>query len=154
VNNNQPNSRWYSGSGIYRNVWLTIANPVHVVNSGVFVRTPSVSSSSASVSVSSEVINQAGGSQSVSVRTTILNPSGASVASNTTAASNLAANAQTTFNQTLTVANPQLWSVASPNLYQARVEVLVGSTVVDTYSTTMGIRTFSFNNNSGFSLNG
>ena len=58
VNNNQPNSRWYSGSGIYRNVWLTKLNPVHVPYNGVFVTTPSVSTGSAMVSVATEVQNQ------------------------------------------------------------------------------------------------
>ena len=154
VNNNQPTSRWYSGSGIYRNVWLTVVNPIHVTNSGVFVSTPTVSSSSASVSVSTEVQNQLTSSQSVTVTTTVFDPSGASVASDTSAASNVGANSTATVSQSLTVANPQLWSTTSPNLYQVKVQLNAGGATVDTYLAPLGIRTAAFASTSGFSLNG
>ena len=154
VNNNQPTSRWYSGSGIYRNVWLTVVDPVHVTNSGVFVTTPTVSSSSASVSVSTEVQNQSTTSQSMTVTTTISDPSGASVASNTSAASNVGANSTATVSQSLTVPNPQLWSTTSPNLYQVKVEINAGGSTLDTYLAPLGIRTATFSSTTGFSLNG
>ena len=154
VNNNQPTSRWYSGSGIYRNVWLTVVNPVHVTNSGVFVNTPAVSSTSASVAVSTEVQNQLESSASVTVTTTILDPSGAAVATDTSPASDIAADATTTVGQELTVASPQLWSTTSPTLYQAKVEVNLASATVDTYLAPLGFRTASFSATSGFSLNG
>jgi beta-galactosidase len=154
VNNNQPTSRWYSGSGIYRHVWLTKVNPVHVTNSGVFVTTPTVSSTSASVSVATEVQNQAASSASVTVTTTISDPNGASVATNTSAASDIAANAKATVSQSLTVANPQLWSTTSPNLYQVKVEVTVAGATVDTYLAPLGFRTATFSATGGFSLNG
>ena len=70
MNNNQPNSRWYSGSGIYRNVWLTKLNAVHVPYNGVFVSTPSVSTGSATVSVATEVQNQSRAPPSVTVTST------------------------------------------------------------------------------------
>jgi hypothetical protein len=69
VDNNQPNSRWYSGSGIYRNVWLTVLNPVHVAYNGGFITTPSVSATSATVSVAADVENQSSSSQSVTITT-------------------------------------------------------------------------------------
>jgi beta-galactosidase len=154
VNNNQPTSRWYSGSGIYRNVWLTVVNPIHVTNSGVFVNSPAVSGTSASVSVGTEVQNQSASSASVTVTTTILDPSGAAVATDTSPASDIAADATTTVSQNLTVANPQLWSTTSPNLYQAKVEVNVAGATVDTYLAPLGFRTASFSATGGFSLNG
>jgi beta-galactosidase len=154
VNNNQPTSRWYSGSGIYRNVWLTVVNPVHVTNSGVFVSTPTVGSSSASVSVSTEVQNQLASSQSVTVTTTVYDSSGASVASDTSPASNVGANATATVSQSLTVTNPQLWSTTSPNLYQVKVELNAGGATVDTYLAPLGLRTATFSSTGGFSLNG
>ena len=154
VNNNQPTSRWYSGSGIYRNVWLTVVNPLHITNSGVFVSTPTVSSSSASVSVSTEVQNQLTSSQSVTVTTTVFDPSGASVASDTSPASNVGANSTATVSQSLTVTNPQLWSTTSPNLYQVKVELNAGGATVDTYLAPLGIRTATFSSTTGFSLNG
>ena len=68
-NSNQPNSRWYTGSGIYRNVWLTVLNPVHVAYNGAFVTTPSVSATSATVSIAADVENQSSSSQSVTITT-------------------------------------------------------------------------------------
>jgi beta-galactosidase len=154
VDNNQPTSRWYSGSGIYRNVWLTVVAPVHVTNSGVFVNAPSVSSASASVAVSTEIQNQSESSASATVTTTISDADGVSVATDTSPASDIAANATTTVSQSLIVANPQLWSTDSPNLYQVRVEVKVAGTTVDTYLTSLGFRTPAFTAAGGFSLNG
>jgi beta-galactosidase len=154
VNNNQPNSRFYSGSGIYRNVWLTTVNPVHVPYDGVFVSTPSVSTGSATVSVATDVQNQGSSSASVTVTATVLGSGGASVTSGDSSATAVAAGATSTIKQTLTVSSPQLWSVASPNLYQVRVDVKVGGAIVDSYLTPLGFRTVAFDANAGFSLNG
>jgi beta-galactosidase len=154
VNNNQPNSRFYSGSGIYRNVWLTTVNPVHVPYDGAFVSTPSVSTGSATVSVSTQVQNQSASAAAVTVTTTILTPSGAVATSGDSASTSVAAGATSTVSQSLTVSAPQLWSLATPNRYQAKVEVKVGGATVDTYLAPFGIRTVTFDPNSGLSLNG
>src|SRR5262245_38131217 len=154
VNNNQPNSRFYSGSGIYRNVWLTKLNPVHVPYNGVFVSTPSVSTGSATVSVSTEVQNQGSAAASATVTSTVLGPTGASVTSGDSAATNVPANMTSTIAQTLTVTSPQLWSLTAPNRYQVKVEVKVGGAVVDTYIAPLGFRTATFSPSTGFSLNG
>jgi beta-galactosidase len=154
ANNNQPNSRFYSGSGIYRNVWLTTLNPVHVPYDGVFVSTPSVSTGSATVSVATDVQNQGTGSASVTVTATVLSPSGAMVTSGDSAATAVAANATSTVTQMLTVSSPQLWSLSAPALYQVKVDVKVGGAVVDTYLAPLGFRTAKFDANTGFSLNG
>ena len=154
VNNNQPNTRFYSGSGIYRNVWLTKLDPVHVPYSGVFVTTPTVSAASASISVSTDVQNQGAAAASVTVTTTITDASGAAVASNDSPATNVALNATSTVSQDLTVASPKLWSVASPTLYNVKVEIKTNGSTVDTYLTTLGIRSAAFSATTGFSLNG
>lgn len=91
VDNDQPTSRWYSGSGIYRNVWLTTANPVRVAWNGVFVATPSVTSAAATVSVGTEVLNQSTASASVSVTTTVLDPAGSRVAADTASPADVSA---------------------------------------------------------------
>ena len=153
-NSSQPNSRWYSGSGIYRNVWLTALNTVHVAYNGGFITTPSVSATSATVSIATDVENQASSSQSVTITTGIYDASGAMVATNTTAASSVAAGATTTLNQSLTVSNPHLWSTDAPYLYQVKLTLQVGNSTVDTYQVPLGLRYYSFDSSKGFSLNG
>ncbi len=157
VNNNQPNSRWYSGSGIFRNVWLTLLDPVRVAYCGAFVTTPSVSGGSATVSVSTKVRNDSGASKSVTLSTSIADPSGATVATNASQATNVSSASEATVSQSLTVSGPKLWNpwpLGAQNLYVATVRVLVNGTVTDTYRTTFGIRTFAFDANNGFSCNG
>ena len=155
ANNNQPNSRFYSGSGIYRNVWLTKLNPAHVPYNGVYIKTPAVSSGSATVSVATDVQNQGSGSASVTVTASVLGPTGATVTSGDSAATSVAANATSTVNSPmLTVSSPQLWSLAAPTLYQVRVDVKVGGSVVDSYLAPLAFRTATFDANTGFSLNG
>ncbi len=154
LNNNQPTSRWYSGSGIYRNVWLTVLDPVHVGYCGMFVTTPTVSSSSATANVSTKILNQGSTAKSVSLKTTIIDAEGNAVASNTSSEVNIAGSGSNTFSQNLTVTNPHLWSPASPYLYTVQTQVIAGGNVLDTYSSTLGIRYFNFSSTSGFSLNG
>src|SRR5262249_26309800 len=76
VDARQPSSRWYSGAGIYRHVWLTQTDPVHVAHWGSYVTTPKVSDDSAAVRVRTEVVNQGDGPAEVTLRTTLLDPKG------------------------------------------------------------------------------
>jgi beta-galactosidase len=154
ANNNQPNSRWYSGSGIYRDVWLTALGPVHVAYNGGFITTPSVSATSATVSIAADVENQASSSQSVTITTEIYDASGAKVATNTTEASAVAAGATSTLNQSLTVPSPHLWSTDAPYLYQVKLTLQAGTSTVDTYQVPIGLRSYNFDASKGFSLNG
>jgi beta-galactosidase len=153
-NSSQPNSRWYSGSGIYRNVWLTVLNPVHIAYNAAFITTPSVSATSASVSIAVDVENQSSASQSVTITTEIQDASGAVVASATTAASSVAAGTTSTLNQSLTISNPHLWSTDAPFLYEAKLSLRVGTSPVDTYVVPLGLRSYNFDPSKGFSLNG
>lgn len=154
VNNEQPNSRFYSGSGIYRNVWLTQLDAVHVATSGVFVTTPEISDTSATVALSTDVENKGSGAASVVVATTIFDAAGATVVSNESAATMVASGATSNVAQSLQVPQPKLWSVASPYLYRVQVEVKLGGAVVDRYLTSLGIRKAGFDSKTGFSLNG
>ncbi len=153
-NSNQPNSRWYSGSGIYRNVWLTVLNPVHVAYNAGFITTPSVSATSATVSIAADVENQSTSSQSVTMTAEIDDATGTKVASNTTTASSIAAGATLTVSQSLTVSNPHLWLTDDAYLYQVKLTLQVGTSTVDTYLVPIGLRSYSFDPNTGFSLNG
>jgi beta-galactosidase len=154
VNNQQPSSRWYSGSGIYRHTWLKTVSPIRVAYTGTAVTTPQVSSSSATVNIAVTVQNDTTSAQSLIVATSVGDGTATEVGAASSPATALAAGKTTTVMQTVTVANPHLWSLTSPTLYAALTTVSVGGAVVDTYTTTFGIRTFAFSATSGFTLNG
>ncbi len=154
VNNQQPSSRWYSGSGIYRHTWLKTVSPVRVAYTGTAVTTPQVTATNASVSIAVTVQNDLASVQSVIVATSIRDAAGAQVGMSSSPAISVAAGRTAAVTQTLTVPNPKLWSLTSPVMYSATTTVSLGGAVVDTYTTPFGIRTFAFDANTGFSLNG
>jgi len=154
VNNQQPSSRWYSGSGIYRHTWLKTVNPVRVAYTGVFVTTPQVSSTSATVNLVVTVQNDATADQSVTVASSVRDASGAEVGKGSSAATSVTAGKTADVTHTATVSNPKLWSPSSPTLYTVVTTVSAGGSVVDTYTASFGIRTFAFDANKGFTLNG
>jgi beta-galactosidase len=152
-NTDQPNSRWYSGSGIFRNVWLTTVNNLYVDYNGTYISTPKISGQSASVNVKTSVRSFFVSKQFFTLNTVIYTAAGQKCAS-VTSNDNVDPNAAALVNQDLVINNPQLWSVDNPVLYKAITQVVLNGKVVDTYTTTFGIRYFSFDINTGFSLNG
>ncbi len=154
VNNlQQPNSRWYSGSGIYRNVWLVTTNKIHVNHWGTFITTPIINKQQASVVLNTQVVNSIGQKKSITLTTIIYDKSNKQVAQKTTTAISLI-DSLTVVKQQLTVALPHLWSVTDPYLYKAVTTITADGKLVDEYSTPLGIRSFEFDVNKGFSLNG
>jgi beta-galactosidase len=152
-NSHQLNSRWYSGSGIYRPVWLIVADPVHVAHWGVSVTTPRVSAESAVVRIETLVKNESDAEKTVSVRARIVAPDGLTVA--TVEGESIIGNGNRhQFQQEAAVSHPQLWSPDSPHLYQIETEILVAGEITDTESTTFGIRSIEFSAEKGFLLNG
>ena len=125
-NSDQPNSRWYSGCGIYRHVWLTKTNAVHVKHWGVHVQTDA---KTGQIKVEADVEGN-----NYKVRNTVYDASGKEVG--------------------LKVKNPHLWSVEDPYIYKVRTQVLVGGKVVEEVWTTTGFRDFKFDAETGFWLNG
>jgi beta-galactosidase len=154
ANNRQPSSRWYSGSGIYRHTWLKTVNPVRVAYTGTQVTTPTVSSSSATVNIAVTIQNDGSSSQSVTVASSVRDAAGTEVGQGSSPATSVAAGKTADVTHTATVSNPKLWSLSSPTMYSVVTTVSVGGSVVDTYTTPFGIRTFAFDANTGFSLNG
>jgi beta-galactosidase len=152
-NSQQPNSRWYSGSGIYRNVWLVMTENIFIDHWGTYVTTPEVTEHSAKVSVQTKVRNMSLQNQVVTLRTSILDKTGKhlSVVESKNAVSK---DSVFTLVQDLTVKNPLLWSLENPSLYKVHTTVESGGKIVDNTETTFGIRTFSFDSANGFSLNG
>lgn len=152
-NSQQPNSRWYSGSGIYRNVRLVTTGNVHVDHWGTFVTTPEVSAQSARVSIQTKVRNASAQDQPIALKTVILDEDGKQV---TAVQSESVAPKDSVCEivQNLTVNSPALWSIEVPRLYQAVTTIESNGRVYDDYVTTFGIRTFSFDVDRGFFLNG
>ncbi|WP_316931740.1 beta-galactosidase GalB [Mangrovimonas xylaniphaga] len=151
-NSKQPNSRWYSGSGIYRNVWLKTIDKLHVDTWGTFITTPNVSTEQAETVLEINLKNEDAEAKEATVITSIYK--GNVQVGTATASASINANDSKTIIQNITVENPQLWSVEHPEIYTAKTEVQVAGQTVDEYTTPFGIRTFEFDWNKGFLLNG
>jgi beta-galactosidase len=153
-NSVQPNSRWYSGSGIYRNVWLVTTNKIAIDHWGTYITTPEVNDKSAKVNLQIKVKNYAGAS-AVTIKTIIYDAAGKEVSASGSIISK-ADLKDTVFEtkQNLTINTPVLWSVEHPYLYKVITTVVAGNKVADIYTTTLGIRYFNFDADKGFSLNG
>jgi beta-galactosidase len=148
----QPASRFYSGAGIYRRVRVIATDPVHIDQYATYVQTPSPTTTSASVQVSTSVVNSGTSSQSVSVQGIVSDAGGTALAPVSAAAQTIAAGASASFTFSVPVANPKLWDLANPNMYQLLTNVQVGGTTVDDDVTPFGIREIKFA--TGMTLNG
>jgi beta-galactosidase len=147
------NSRWYSGSGIYRHVWLHATDAVHIDPWGTFVTTPEVTAARARVLVAAKIDNDSGKEANVAVETVIFGGSGATVGrANLTVAVHpgLASVAYLDID----VDRPALWSPDTPNLYRAVTRVSQDGKAIDEASTTFGIRSIEWSADRGFLLNG
>lgn len=151
-NSAQPNARWYTGSGIYRNVWLTKVNSLHVDRWGTYVTTPKVSSQSAQVVISTTLRNKSEAKNGV-LHTSIVDKQGKTLV-NTKSSFTILQDSTTLINQHLIVDNPKLWSIDEPYLYRVVTQVESDNVLVDEYTTDLGIRYFNFDADRGFSLNG
>ncbi|HTN19941.1 MAG TPA: glycoside hydrolase family 2 TIM barrel-domain containing protein [Pelobium sp.] len=151
-NSEQPSSRWYTGSGIYRNVRLVTTNPVAVAHWGTLVSTPKVDAKSATVKLEVTVKNSNSVNGKVKVVSEILDASARSVAQ-TTNYLKLNDSLKTT-TQSFQVKNPKLWSPDQPYLYQVKTKIFVNNKQTDEYLTPLGIRTFHFDAQKGFFFNG
>lgn len=146
-------SRWYTGSGIYRNVYLLATAPVHIRPWGVAFTTPTVSASAATGKVAVSFTNASASAASVTVTSTLLDAKGQSVATaRQTVPTKPGADATATL--TLPIKQPALWSVDHPNLYRLRTNLAVAGQPTDEVTEEVGIRTIRFDANQGFFLNG
>lgn len=157
VQNQEPSSRWYSGSGITRNVHLTVTSPVHVARDGVFVTTPSVESEygsgMATVHAAIDAVDDSGSGATVQIRASVLDAGGAAVATATSGSVGLGTGAATTALD-IKVDHPHLWSATDPYLYSLSVDVLHDGVAADRYATSFGVRWLKFDPNTGFHING
>lgn len=149
----QPNSRWYSGSGIYRHVWLDITEPVHVSRWGVSLTTPEVQPARAKVRVATQLTNDSDRPAMVTLRTILYAPSGAAAGQSSSQAVVQPAEAIEVTRE-IAVDAPALWSPDSPNLYRAVTRLMDGDRLLDEVTTPFGIRSIHWSAGNGFLLNG
>ena len=157
VEHETPSSRWYSGSGIYRTVHLTVTDPVHVAQNGTYVTTPDLDTnqSTPKVNIVTTVANDGDQEATVSVKQTIYkNGSDAAVATINGQTVTVAAGETQNVTQETTVSSPALWDTKNPNLYTVKTEIVQDDKTVDTYTTEFGFRWTEFNRTNGFVLNG
>ncbi|MCW2263068.1 MULTISPECIES: glycoside hydrolase family 2 TIM barrel-domain containing protein [Sphingobacterium] len=152
-NSAQKNSRWYTGSGIYRNVWLITKNKLSVAQWGIGIKAENISSTEATVKLNIQIDNNTASSTEISVRTIIIDAHGQVVSKNNKMVK-ATASVENEMATTLLVKKPMLWSPDAPNLYTARVEVLKGKDIIDRVDTKFGIRNIEFHAATGFILNG
>ena len=154
VVNKLPSSRWYSGSGIYRDVKLIVADQIHVIQNGTQITTPDIENGVGTVSAKVKVANSGTSSANITVRNTVYDKKGQKVSESaeTTLTVEAGSSAEASTNNVVT--NPSLWSLDDPTQYYVRTEILSAGSVVDTYDTTFGFRWYKFTKNTGFSLNG
>jgi beta-galactosidase len=152
-NSAQPNSRWYSGSGIFRNVWLVTTGKTHIDHWGTFVTTPEITDAKAKVKIETRIPNNLTKDQEFFLKTVILDPSGKEVAIGRMKTDGVK---DSILNNTFDfeVKNPVLWNLDSPKMYSAVSQVFVDGDLVDNYTTPFGIRSFEFTADKGFFLNG
>lgn len=151
-NSQQKNCRWYSGSGIYRHVWLLTTESLHINPWGIAITTPEADKNKATVKISTTLKNETSSDQTFTLRTKILDK-GKLAASNDETIT-ISANSEKEIVQTIKVNNPKLWSPESPNLYKASVSIVKDKNDVDKQEINFGIRTIAYNSTEGFLLNG
>lgn len=159
VNHQTPSSRWYSGSGIGRDVDLVVTDPVHVERDGVVVTTPELAADKTNVKTHLKTVltNKGVEAASVTVAQTVFPRGGTldqQIAHVESVVTTIAAGKSATVEQDALAANPTLWTVDAPTLYTVRTEIKQNGKVVDTYDVDFGYRFFSFDADTGFSLNG
>lgn len=151
-NSEQPNSRWYTGSGIYRNVCLISTGEVHVAHWGTFVKTTDIQHHEAKVEVDVQLENTSAHAKNINLKVSVINPQGYTEQEIEKTINIETGNPIDQFRFVLPF--PQLWSFDTPNLYTVNVEVFNKNKLIDNYRTSFGIRNFYFDADKGFFLNG
>ncbi len=149
----QPSTRWYSGAGIYRHVWLTLTDPVHIAHWGTIISTTEVSDGRIAVRVAVQVLNQ-GVTDAVADLETLIRDRENRVVARGGLSGRLPAPNPREYSYVAPLANPHRWSIDDPYLYSVETTVRVNGRVVDTDRQPLGIRRAEFTADGGFLLNG
>lgn len=160
LDNPDDTSRWYPGSGIYRNVWLVKTSPVHVEQWGTFVRNQQVDSEIAVMEMGVNIENHAGKDVQVKLQTSVYlqgkdgRPVGEEVTQSMTKDIAIKKDSWSSARFQFKVDKPKLWDIDTPNCYVAVSRVFMDGKEMDSYETPFGIRTIEFTHDQGFMLNG
>lgn len=153
VLNEGKNSRWYSGSGIYRHVWLLHTPQTYIEDWGTFITTKKIANKQAEIALSTTIVEGNAKNDDFTVITTIVAADGKNVAQESQKIKiNSKAKKEVPF--IITIKNPSLWSIEKPNLYEAKIALWKGKTKIDELAIPFGIRTIEFSATEGFKLNG
>jgi beta-galactosidase len=152
-NSKLPSARWYTGTGIYRHVWLKTTGPIRVAHWGTYVTTPEVSDAAAKVKVETTVLNGLPSDQKVTVVQEILSTEG-KVVSLTESMVAVNGGGETIAVQTLDLVKPALWSPEEPKLHTLRTTLKTGAEIRDIYQTHFGVRSIRFDVKEGLFVNG
>lgn len=152
-NSFQPADRWYSGSGIYRHVWLEVVDPVHVPVWGTYITCTNVTDKRATVAVETEVNNTLDQEQVIVLLSEIFGTDGTKIAVQKKELA-IQASASLKVSQEFEIQNPNRWDVYQPNIYKVKTTILKSGKAIDEYDTDFGIRTVEFSSEKGFLLNG
>jgi beta-galactosidase len=158
----QPASRWYAGAGIYRHVRLVVTDPIHFLQNGIFISTPEVSETSATVKIEAAVTNYFDGihnvilmpAQRISLEISVLDANGQIVGSAKTIPQGILIGGSAQFSRDISLKNPHLWNLDWPNLYCAVCKIISAGKTLDEVTNTFGIRDAKFVADTGFWLNG
>ena len=145
-------TRWYSGSGIYRHVWLMATDKVHVAQWGTYVLTPEVTPSLAKVTVKTIVANDNKVKETVRLLSSLVDVDGKEVAMAETEVK--LSDSLMPVDQAFSITKPVLWDTENPYLYTVKTKIISGTAVIDEYETPFGVRTIKFYPDKGFFLNG
>jgi beta-galactosidase len=152
-NSQQKNTRWYSGSGIYRHVVLIVTNPVQVAPWGVFVSVPKAESTEATINVQTEVTNNSTTIKTAKISTVLLGPDGKEMGRMESTV-DLPPSGSQVVQQNTVIKNPPLWFPETPQLSKVETTVKVDGQTVDQVSTPFGVRALAWSADKGLTLNG
>lgn len=152
LENKPESSRWYPGAGLYRNVRIVVTDPVSVDHWGTYVTTPKVSAQKAGLNIETRVVNTTGNEVKVCLESLLMD-AGGKVVKKASSTKNINVD-KYIFKQNMSVGNPALWSIETPNMYRLISNVYVDNKLCDTYETPVGFRSIKFDRDKGFFLNG
>lgn len=151
-NSSQPGSRWYSGTGIYRDVTLKIRNKTYIPTWSLYVTTPQISKNKATINTKFKVTSEVNKAKQVFAKTSILKND--KIITSKENELTISKDRKEELSIDLDIINPEFWSPESPNLYTVKVELFENGELIGTESTRTGIRTLDYNKDTGFSING